>query len=200
MAQWQRQPVNWSIAFFRAGGVGCCSLWVSHDACPHIYRSLACHPVSLPLLSGDTLPSFTCHFHAYIPSRHRPPTDVPPQPWRRRIRRRTRTTTRPSPIQSSGPTRQLTPKKKAWPNMSRPGFEYAQLPPFSYQTYDRDTLSFSAIPLVSVFGGPPADESNPIADPDSIKDTPPDEGTANPEDSSSPAPGTRIVVLQCTRY
>lgn len=80
--------------------------------------------------------------------------------------------------------------------MSRSGFEYAQLPQFKYQTFDRETLSFSDVPLDSLFGGPPRDDDEANADAQSNKDAPLEDGTANPpEDSSPPAPGMYTQYL-----
>jgi hypothetical protein len=42
---------------------------------------------------------------------------------------------------------------------------YAQLPPFKYQTFDRSTLQFSDVPVLSLFAKPPpVDDSKANAD------------------------------------
>lgn len=72
--------------------------------------------------------------------------------------------------------------------MSSPNFEYATLPTYNYQTFDRETLAFTKVPVTSLYSKSANSGSDePNADTESNKDValdePPQE--APPEESQA---------------
>ena len=66
-------------------------------------------------------------------------------------------------------------------------FQYAQLPPFKYQTFDRHTLKFSDVPVIPLYANPPPVHDGKVNADEETKDVVADQTTA-PE--KSPSAGT----------
>lgn len=87
--------------------------------------------------------------------------------------------------------------------MSKPAFEYAKLPQFTYQTFDLKTLKFSNVPVIPVYEkAGTVDDDKVNADIESNKDkgqddtsvTDPTEPASSPDEASptEPSNGTSI--------
>ena len=67
------------------------------------------------------------------------------------------------------------------------GFLYAQLPPFKYQTFDRQTLKFSDVPVIPLYANPPPVDDSKVNADEKTKDVVADQTTAPAENPTAAA-------------